>query len=154
MKRVDIKLFVSYKRKHKVIESDVIIPVQTGRAIADEVFEKMIGDNEGENISEKNDKYSELTLQYWVWKNYEVIGTPEYVGFMHHRRHFIFNDKPYSTDIEGCVPFRNIDDSYLSRINLNENDIKRFVEGYDCVTTKVDLREISKKKKGSSMEDS
>ena len=147
MKRVDIKLFVPYKQRHKVIESDVIIPVQTGRAIADEIFEEMIGDNEGENISEKNDKYSELTLQYWVWKNYEMIGAPEYVGFMHHRRHFIFNDKPYSTDIEGCVPFKNIDKSYLSRINLNENDIKRFVEGYDCVTTKEDLQEISKRRR-------
>lgn len=47
----DIKIFVTYKDKHKIIETDIIKPIQTGRAIADEAFEGMIGDDTGENIS-------------------------------------------------------------------------------------------------------
>ena len=50
----DIKIFVTYKDKHKIIETDIIKPIQTGRAIADEAFEGMIGDDTGENISAEN----------------------------------------------------------------------------------------------------
>ena len=91
MNKKDIKIFVTYKDKHKIIKSDIITPIQTGRAIADEVFEGMIGDDTGDNISSKNNKYCELTAQYWTWKNYEEIGNPNYIGFMHYRRHLIFD---------------------------------------------------------------
>jgi len=89
-----IKIIVSYKKKLpkiSVLKNDVIIPIQTGRAIADEVFDEMIGDDTGDNISVQNPKYNELTAQYWVWKHYEEIGNPEYIGFMHNRRQFIFD---------------------------------------------------------------
>ena len=45
----------------------------------------MIGDDTGDNISEKNPFYSELTAQYWAWKNYY---DSEYIGFCHYRRYF------------------------------------------------------------------
>ena len=89
---VVVKIFISYKDRHKILKSDILTPIQTGRAIADEIFDDMIGDDTGDNISAENDIYAELTAQYWVWKNYDKIGNPDYVGFMHYRRHFIFNE--------------------------------------------------------------
>ena len=88
----NIKIFITYKDRHTVIESSILTPIQTGRAVASEVFKDMIGDDTGENISSRNDKYSELSAMYWVWKNYNKIGNPEYVGFMHYRRQFVFNE--------------------------------------------------------------
>mgnify|MGYP000181624190 CR=1 FL=1 len=89
----NIKIFVTYKTRKEIIQSDIITPIQSGRAIADEIFEDMIGDDTGDNISEKNCKYSELSAVYWVWKNYRKIGNPDYVGFMHYRRQFVFDER-------------------------------------------------------------
>ena len=57
MDKKDVKIFVTYKDKHKLIKSDIITPIQTGRAIADEKFEGMIGDDTGDNISFLNDNF-------------------------------------------------------------------------------------------------
>ena len=89
-----IKIFVSYHKKSPIIKSDVFEPIEVGRALKspeNNLKDIMIGDNEGENISEKNPRYCELTAQYYVWKNYEKLGNPDYVGFCHYRRLFNFN---------------------------------------------------------------
>lgn len=52
----------------------------------------MIGDDTGDNISHLNRYFCELTGIYWAWKNYDKLGNPDYIGFMHYRRHFIFNE--------------------------------------------------------------
>ena len=91
-KEKGIKVFVTYKNRHKIVETNLIKPIQTGRAIANEIFEEMIGDDTGDNISKENDKYCELTAQYWAWKNYDKIGNPDYIGFMHYRRLLNFQE--------------------------------------------------------------
>lgn len=42
-------------------------------------------DNTGENISDKNSSYNEMTATYWVWKN---IKEENIVGIVHYRRYF------------------------------------------------------------------
>ena len=41
-------------------------------------------DNAGENISNKNPNYSELTGLYWLWKN----NHDKNIGISHYRRYF------------------------------------------------------------------
>ena len=139
----DIKIFVTYKDKHKIIETDIIKPIQTGRAIADEAFEGMIGDDTGENISAENPYYAELSAQYWAWKNYDKIGNPDYIGFMHYRRHFIFNEQ-YKSEMDdkksqfgySAYVFKSITDEYLSQIHLDDQHIKETVKDTDIIFIK------------------
>lgn len=44
-------------------------------------------DNTGENISDMNPYYCELTAQYWMWKN--LPREVENVGLVHYRRYFM-----------------------------------------------------------------
>ena len=60
----DIKIFAAYHRDTKMLQAtDIITPIQVGRAVSD-IRLDMQGDDEGDNISYKNDRYRELTAQY------------------------------------------------------------------------------------------
>lgn len=136
-----VKIFISYKDRHPLIQSNILTPIQTGRAISPEIFNDMIGDDTGENISEKNNMYNELSAQYWAWKNYQIIGNPDYIGFMHYRRHFIFNEKKYEPNFLGVVPFKCINNEYIREIGLDDDNIYNFIKNYDIVCIKrLDLK--------------
>lgn len=57
--------------------------IQVGSALTDKVVCD-IQDNTGDNISEKNKYFCELTALYWIWKNDKSA----YKGLGHYRRHF------------------------------------------------------------------
>lgn len=68
----------------------IYIPLQVGRSTHTGLG--YLGDNSGENISDKNKYYSELTGLYWIWKNYT---NADYLGLCHYRRFFLnANDEP------------------------------------------------------------
>ena len=135
------KIFITYKDEHEIIKSDIITPIQTGRAIAKKVFKGMIGDDTGENISKSNPRYNELSAQYWVWKNFEKAGAPDYVGFMHFRRHFIFDENFVTNNRELWLPgtpvykVKNFDKS--CRNNLSDENISKIIDkSYECYVMK------------------
>lgn len=55
-------------------------------------------DDIGDNISEKNESFCELTGIYWLWKNC----TDDYIGVVHYRRYFThsYHGLPVITDAE------------------------------------------------------
>lgn len=63
--------------------NSIYVPVEVAAYRREEHFFPNI-DNEGENISEKNDSYCELTGIYWAYKNneYEVFGTAHYRRYL------------------------------------------------------------------------
>lgn len=82
-----LKILVACHKPWKVCQDEVYTPIHVGRAVSkykDEMTD-MIGDDTGDNISEKNPQYCELTAQYWAWKNLHDV---EYIGFCHYRRFF------------------------------------------------------------------
>ena len=124
-----IKIFVSYHKKSPIIKSDVFEPIEVGRALKspeNNLKDIMIGDNEGENISEKNPRYCELTAQYYVWKNYEKLGNPDYVGFCHYRRLFNFNP-----EIRYLSPILNGD--VFEQLMMDSENIENIIGDNDVI---------------------
>ncbi len=145
---MNIKIYLSYHDRHKLVKSKILTPIQTGCAGADALYEGMLRDDEGENISAENDKYCELTAQYWVWKNYEAAGNPEYVGFMHYRRHFMFDDwegNPEAVWLPGghVYSVACVMPAYMQHVR--DDLIMQRVAGQDCVVLKpYDVRNLGK----------
>lgn len=46
----------------------------------------MFTDDIGDNISQHNQYVNEMSLIYWISKNYDLIGNPDYIGIAHYRR--------------------------------------------------------------------
>lgn len=134
-----LKLLICYHKKDVLLKDDILTPIHVGRALARKklgednpdfkwLFENMIGDDTGENISAKNSSYNELTAVYWAWKNYDKLGDPDYIGLMHYRRHFIFRPSiDVVEDVDG------IDDNYFKRINYNKETIEHLFDDCDYV---------------------
>ena len=93
-----IKILVACHKPATVMRNEVYMPIHVGRAVSDYKNEMadMIGDDTGDNISEKNSMYCELTAQYWAWKNLHDV---EYIGFCHYRRFFNFKFTPQNADV-------------------------------------------------------
>ena len=82
MRTSDIVILVACHKKCNVPEDAMYLPVHVGAAGKEDIgFQR---DDEGENISEKNPLYCELTGIYWGWKNLKY----DYLGVSHYRRYF------------------------------------------------------------------
>ncbi|MEM4181812.1 MAG: DUF4422 domain-containing protein [Candidatus Pacearchaeota archaeon] len=89
MKPSKIKILIVGHKDFPFIKDEIYQPIQAGRSISKIKLPKpWIGDDTGENISQKNREYCELTAMYWAWKNYKKIGNPDYIGLCHYRRYF------------------------------------------------------------------
>lgn len=141
-----VKILLSYHKPDYLFKDEILTPIHAGRDNAlkrmssDDpklrwLLENTIGDNSGENISDKNGTYNEMTTVYWAWKNYEKLGNPEYIGFMHYRRHFIFKDMPRV--VYDCL---DIDDNYYDTINYSPAVVEQAVEKYDFIYPKPHCR--------------
>ena len=78
------KILVCCHKKAEVYSDDIYTPIHVGKALHPNLNLGFMTDNIGENISEKNDSFCELTAQYWAWKNLRC----KYIGLCHYRRYF------------------------------------------------------------------
>ena len=79
---------------------------------AKETAEGIAADNTGDNISEKNPNYCELTAHYWMWKNDDS----DVIGLCHYRRYLTTN--ALSEDPSGI---------------LNQEEIMKALEDHDVI---------------------
>lgn len=92
--KADVQVYMAKFYRDKPLANkydlpDWIKPIQVGSALCSERVADIL-DSDGENISEKNVNYSELTALYWIWKN-RLNGQysendDEYYGLCHYRR--------------------------------------------------------------------
>lgn len=109
---MNIKIYTFTHKKFDVPSDAMYVPLQVGSAVNEDLG--YLRDDEGENISDQNCYYSELTGFYWIWKNDR---TSDYVGTCHYRRYLI-----------------NEQEKVLSRQEYEE-----LLAQYDMVTTKMEL---------------
>lgn len=80
---MNIKLIVAAHKAYRMPQDPMYLPLHVGKA-GKNLDLGFSGDDTGENISEKNPTFCELTGIYWAWKNLDA----DYVGLCHYRRHF------------------------------------------------------------------
>ena len=78
----DIKIIVATHKKYWMPSDPMYLPLHVGREGKTDLG--VTGDNTGDNISEKNANFCELTGLYWAWKNLQA----DCIGLAHYRRHF------------------------------------------------------------------
>lgn len=76
------KIYVITHKEYDLLNDEVYAPLLVGACFHDNNY-GYLKDDVGENISEKNPYYSELTGLYWIWKNSDA----DIIGLMHYRRY-------------------------------------------------------------------
>ena len=107
---ISATIYVANSIFDKELQSVYTIPpyekiIQVGAALTDKrVSENVLVDCEGDNISDRNQQYCELTGIYWLWKH----ANDDYIGLAHYRRHFELPDdwisKLISNDVDVVLP--------------------------------------------------
>lgn len=84
----NVTIIIATHKEYKMPQDSMYLPIHVG-AEGKDIELGYSKDNTGENISEKNASYCELTGLYWAWKNLDS----EYLGLSHYRRHFSLSKK-------------------------------------------------------------
>lgn len=129
-----IRIFVSAHKPVEVFDSQVFQPVQVGASRTNERFTWALHDDEGDNISDLNPMYCELTTQYWAWKNVDA----DYIGFCHYRRYFDFSDVSREENAYGEVMGDYINVVSQREYMLEDVRVREIVRNYDVITTPVE----------------
>ncbi len=105
----DIKILVCCHRDDIRAGEPPYLPIHVGKALSPLEL-GITCDNTGDNISEKNPSYCELTGMYWAWKNLKSV---DIIGLCHYRRYFDFHGQcpPLMPHLQ-CPPSR------LASLNL------------------------------------
>lgn len=108
-----LRIIVAAHKPYKMPTDPAYLPIFVGSALrsAGTVPTGFTRDDTGENISEKNPSYCELTAVYWAWKNLDAAA----IGLVHYRRHFASS--------VGTVP-------------ANWQDFTALLKGYDVILPK------------------
>ncbi|MBF0715599.1 DUF4422 domain-containing protein [Gemelliphila palaticanis] len=106
----DLKILIATHKNFNVPKNSIYIPINVGADI-NNIHSDYLKDNVGENISNLNPYFSELTALYWAWKNLNC----DYLGLVHYRRYFGKKDAKYKENIS------------LEKLIIDLSDIEPFL---------------------------
>lgn len=107
-------MVAAHKNYQMPDDTTMYLPIFVGKSLHPDVNHTFQGDNTGDNISDKNGSYNELTALYWGWKNLDA----DYVGLVHYRRYFSLK---YGKKIENI---------------LSAQEVKTILSKYDVILPK------------------
>ena len=131
--RPDVKIFVSLRidQDSELVDCPLYVPVRCGAVYDKRESVATLGDDTGDNISEKRNNFCELTVMYWAWKNVEA----DYYGLCHYRRYFSFG-KEHKLDQYSNVVCDYISEQNIKEFRLADTDyITNYVKQYDAILT-------------------
>lgn len=131
---MNVKILVATHKKYKMPENKIYVPIHVGAENKADIG--YIRDDAGENISNKNKNYCELTALYWAWKNIEC----EYIGLCHYRRYFNLSEK-VNRNIEKQFININCFEEYMSK----NFDFMNILNNYDIILPTKRIYPISVK---------
>ena len=111
-----IQIYVVSHSEHDIKDieaNDIYVPLFVGRAGKDNLG--FLSDDTGDNISDKNSSYCELTGLYWIWKN----STADVIGLAHYRRYFA---------------------KWKFGKRLERKDIEEILKDYDIISLRFQLK--------------
>lgn len=114
----NIKIVIAAHKKYMMPEEDIYLPLHVGAEGKEDLGYQ--ADNQGENISNKNLYYCELTGLYWAWKNLDA----DYIGLSHYRRHFTCSKNVPKSEEEKF------------KILLNKEQVEKILENTDIIVPK------------------
>ena len=151
MDKITIYILTHKKFDYESIEDkQVYKPLLCGSASLNEGF-GYVRDDVGNNISSLNKYYSELSGEYWAWKN----DTSDIIGFCHYRRYFTKNillNKMSKQDIQKSLD--NYDIILPQKMHLGITVLKEADSSIDIQKEKdyILLREIIAKESPEYLE--
>ena len=129
-----LKILLTYNNISDIFTNNIFLPIHTGREISTDkekqFFEKILGDNTSDNISNKNKEYCELTAIYWAWKNYEEIGNPDYIGIMSSKRLLNINNN-------NIFEIPGMNNETINSIGYFNNNIEMLLKKYDIFLPEI-----------------
>lgn len=157
--RDEVKIVIPSIKPFEYPKGKHFVPMQVGRALIKELNKEegiveqdahswmrghAIGDDTEVNISEKVGNYGSCTALYWAWKNYEQLGNPKSIGFMHHDKFFVFNDEYFKSNQKstfqkgmGIIDENFMDDACAEKVGINDDAITASVKDYDIVVSQL-----------------
>ncbi|KGQ71368.1 glycosyl transferase [Chelonobacter oris] len=124
-----ISLYSVYHKPSHIIRNNYIKPIQVGNQ--SDIPGICFRDNRGDNISDRNATFCELTAQYWAWKN-DLVS--DYIGIMHYRRYFDFNSQEdRDLNIYGLLEENEFTLDFVKKYGLSESNIRMQVEPFDII---------------------
>ena len=136
-----IKIYILYYKPGFIFDlGEIYQPLMSGKSSL-LVLNDMPGDNSGDNISIKNQYYSELSGIYWVWKN----TSQDITGCCHYRRFFTALPEPFFYKLKRLLYFparlhrKRIGLIYTSNTRLfetrilNQSEIEKLMKSYDAI---------------------
>ena len=128
-----VSIYVCYHKEASLLMSEILKPIQVGSSCAPKQIRGILKDSWGENISDKNPNYCELTALYWAYKN-DLCS--DFIGLFHYRRHLDFSlTGDFSLDRYGNEVFSQVSTTYRLKCGLYDEQIYKVVSDYDLVTT-------------------
>lgn len=98
MEKINI-LVCAHKASELTRNNGIYKAIQAGKALHPNLDLGFMTDYEGDNISDKNFRFCELTVLYWGWKNIKNV---QYCGLNHYRRYFNLEINEFNIDTIMC----------------------------------------------------